>query len=138
MIYAFNCFCMETHNGSRPTSHLYEYARRLYVEMLKKTDTWKKKMGKSMKQLVWMKNNKGDVLRIHTNSVDKYIKMGYERGRIIKHRISPSPETIQKQINSHKGKTLSTKGKTWEEIYGKKTALRMRKIREQQIKNRNK
>ncbi len=112
LIYALNSFAL-TNSGRRSgCSHLYKYARELYIQALKHDDVWKRKMAKSLSELIWVKNEKtGDCLRIHKNSLDSFLSLGYTNGRFIKHRISPSKETREKISKSHKGKTCTTEQK---------------------------
>lgn len=112
LMYAFNQ-CGQRNKGIyRPTSRLYKYAREKYIHALKHNDVWKKKMGKSMEKLVWIKNiETKDCLRIHPNSFDDFQKMGYAIGRIIENRKPHTKETKQKIAAAHKGQHLSKKHK---------------------------
>ena len=94
------------------SSILYKYAREKFIYALKHNDEWKKKMGKSMEQLIWIKNEKtNDCLRIHRDSLKDFEKIGYEVGRIIEERCATSQLTKQKIADSHKGKKLSVSHK---------------------------
>jgi hypothetical protein len=108
LVYAFNCFCMETHKGDRPTSHLYKYARERYISMLKANTEWKRKMGLSMTKLIWIKKEDTlECLRILPEDFDSFAAVGYSKGRIIPHRKAHSSETIEKIRRAHTGKILS-------------------------------
>lgn len=134
LVYAWNSFCMDN-RGMRNTSHLYEYARRKFVEMLKHNNVWKKKMAKSMSMLVWMKKET-ESIRIHKDLVKEFECAGFIRGRIIKHRTPHSEETIKKISKSHSGKTSPMRGKTtrlkgrsYDELFGEEKSKELKKQR---------
>ena len=125
LIYAFNSFCRDsTRHGKRCTSRLYKYARELYIKYLKENDEWKRKVSNTMKTLVWIKNiETKECIRITEDTVREFLDIGWQRGRIIEHRVSPTQQTKDKISLGNKGKIhteeqrringLATKDRIW-------------------------
>jgi len=118
LVYAFNCFCRtgcnhENHTRLfRPKSKLYKYAREKYIYLLKHNDKWKQKMGKTMEDLVWIKNNDTkECFRIHKCSTKEFLDIGYKLGRIINHRYPHTKVTKHKMSLAKLGKKISNKHK---------------------------
>jgi hypothetical protein len=134
LVFALNAFCQ----NERMTSRMYEKVRILYVNMLKNNDEWKNKISNTMCKKVWMKKD-NECIRIFDYEMEKYKNEGYSRGRILKSRKSPSEETKRKISKSNLGKPPSQKaintlkekqtGKTYEQLYGKKNAERLKELR---------
>jgi len=110
LIYAWNCFCMSTHNGNRPTSRNYEIARLSFVKMLSENEEWKKKMRNSLKKKIWLKKGT-ETIRIFKDDIDEYLASGWVYGRIIKNRSSPSESTRKKMSIAMTGKKHSEETK---------------------------
>lgn len=102
LMYAFNRFNQSNRGLRGCKSRLYKYAREKYIFALKHNDEWKIKMAKSMSKLIWIKNKiTGECLRISEESLDDFIKEGFELGRIIKNR----------KPHSQKGKLAMSKAR---------------------------
>jgi hypothetical protein len=86
---------MDTYNGYRPTSHLYEYARLQFSEGMKKRIRDNKFTPHSPKNSIWVKNS-DKCKRVFEDEIDEYIKNGWVRGRIIKSRKNQTEETRKK------------------------------------------
>lgn len=105
LIYALNSFALSNQGRRGGRSHLYKYARELYIRALKHNDEWKRKMAKSLSELIWIKNEKTEeCLRIHKNSLDDFLSIGYTIGRFLKQRRPHTKETKEKISKSHIGK----------------------------------
>ena len=143
IVYAFNCFCLTSY-GYRKISKLYKYAKEKHINALKNDLETRKKNSKSLKKLVWMISPDGKKnTRINIDLVEKFVNLGYSRGRMIKSRKSATRETKEKISKSNKGKIVSTEtrkkiskangGRTYEEMYGKERADKLKQIRREQI-----
>lgn len=108
LIYAFNRFS-QTNKGLRgQRSRLYKYAREKYIFALKHNDEWKIKMSRTLSKLIWIKNKiTGDCLRISKDSLDDFIKEGFELGRIIKNRKKHSQKGKLAMSRARQGIILS-------------------------------
>ncbi len=108
LVYALNSCGLgnSPHRGGQ--SWLYKFAREKYVELLKHNSEWKRKMGKTMEKLIWIKNDStGECLRVFSEFIPKFEAAGFSRGRIIHHRRPPTEETKKKISNAHIGKKAS-------------------------------
>jgi hypothetical protein len=152
LVYAWNSFCMDpSRSGQRITSHLYEYARRRYVDALRNNVGERKdKISKTMSKLIWIKNEETQTnKRIHRDKLKEYKRQGFVEGRIGNYKRPHSSETKRKISKAHKGKPstrkgipTSLKGRSYEELFGKEKAdelkaLRAKKMRETNEKRKN-
>lgn len=111
LIYAFNCFCQDaSRKNKRGLSKNYKYAKQKFIYILKTNDEWKKKISDTTKKLIWLKNDCiNKCIRVNSDLIDEYEKIGYEKGRIIFKRTAPTVETRQKMRNSAVGRCISDK-----------------------------
>lgn len=105
LVFAWNSFCMNTYNGDRPTSHLYEHARIKYVELMKARIRNGEFTRHSPKGSIWMTD--GDkCIRVNEKDVDIYLESGWKKGRLIKSRKPHSEITKRKMREAKVGKTV--------------------------------
>lgn len=140
LVFALNAFCQ----NERTTSRMYEKVRILYVNMLKNNSEWKNKISKTMCKKIWMKRESDNkCIRVFENEIESFKNEGYVIGRIISSRKSPSEETKKKISESNMGrpackKAIETlikkqKGKTYEELYGRKKAKKLKDLRREKM-----
>lgn len=105
LVFAWNSFCMNTYNGDRPTSHLYEHARLKYVELMKERIKAGKFVPHSPKGSIWMTDGQ-KCIRVNEKDESIYIDSNWKRGRVIESRKPHSKESKKKMSEAKAGKKV--------------------------------
>jgi NUMOD3 motif len=122
------------------SSRMYKTAKETFLDYKENYGAIKMQHLKKYSEYVWIKKA-SECKRLHKDSKElkERLLSGWERGRIIVKRISPSEETRNKIASSNKGKpsfnkgkTLSSKGKSYEELMGEDKAKKVKQQRSKQ------
>ena len=110
LAFAFYAFIYRINdkNYRKVHSKIYERAKKVKAKYMSTSKEWSEISKNACLNKIWI-NNEVENLRVFKEDLDKYISIGYVKGRLKFKRKSASKETRQKISKSNKGRCISNK-----------------------------